>query len=710
MVYDLKAPPALITQGIGGPAGSRFWAFYGDDPVTTVVEPGYISNAKKLGMRDGDVMIYTDQDGGLDYLVIDNINANGSADVLFQQLPLYTAPSTDLTPVSSILDTIVIPVKRSGETDWTLGFQRAANGLRARGGGIMRLAMRSDGGEYLTSAPTIVYSNIKIVADFGVTVRNTAATNSGALFWAASCFYVGTFFGFTSDNSLFELPSVTATGALAEGATSVTIPDASTFAVGGVICLESIERRDTSYPNYACLNTIIAKSGDTLFFKYPLKAAMGSGGNPRVYLVPTDPDDSPMDCVNPHYSGKCFLARNSGIFGLDFSPSDALSAERYSQALHVACYESVFEDCNIEGGVAAVAGNPFSRSTFRNTRIIAQDSPVELAYLTTDSRMEYCDVIAVNPVMDVDAGGFTYAARMGSEGGSDNISIGSRFHYACTGPGALLSQPAVSLVGPRSEIIGGSVNGGLKPSALAVRDRGKADAVSVFGGAGSAISIAGRVSVTDNVIEGSGRTVGSISAISADKNSVIKGNTLGDGTTADHIVKVTSVNGIDFDISGNSGCVRNDEDIFQATLATTASADTTIMEVLYDAIHVDATSRIEITAQGSVGSGQTAGAKGVSLYVLGTTIGPITVPDADYGDFTVEAVVENLSVTAKVARLFLRMQLNTGGVVTKQVIDIISQANAAEDNAIRVIHNNASTGVANYQRRMSKISGKGIAV
>ena len=54
--YDTANPPALIAQGIGGPAGSRIWNLRGVHVTTDADAAGFITNAGDLGMKVGDTL------------------------------------------------------------------------------------------------------------------------------------------------------------------------------------------------------------------------------------------------------------------------------------------------------------------------------------------------------------------------------------------------------------------------------------------------------------------------------------------------------------------------------------------------------------------------------------------------------------------------------------------------------------------------------
>ena len=62
----------------------RTWHFDGTDAVTAVRLNGYITNAKALGMKKGDIIRYVktnDNPVSVQSFIVTAINANGSADL-----------------------------------------------------------------------------------------------------------------------------------------------------------------------------------------------------------------------------------------------------------------------------------------------------------------------------------------------------------------------------------------------------------------------------------------------------------------------------------------------------------------------------------------------------------------------------------------------------------------------------------------------------
>lgn len=85
MAYSTSAPPsALHHAGIANPQGAQHWALSGTDAVTVVRVTGYVSNAKTLGMKKGDIVWYTKTDASpisVQIMIVSAINADGSADL-----------------------------------------------------------------------------------------------------------------------------------------------------------------------------------------------------------------------------------------------------------------------------------------------------------------------------------------------------------------------------------------------------------------------------------------------------------------------------------------------------------------------------------------------------------------------------------------------------------------------------------------------------
>lgn len=98
MAYDPDVPPSLITQGIGGPSGLRWFALTWVDPIADVLEPGYISNAKEIGLRPGDGLIYKDVNRGeWDHydLICLEVDEDGAATIAFPEVPEEAMPYRD---------------------------------------------------------------------------------------------------------------------------------------------------------------------------------------------------------------------------------------------------------------------------------------------------------------------------------------------------------------------------------------------------------------------------------------------------------------------------------------------------------------------------------------------------------------------------------------------------------------------------------------
>ncbi len=84
MAYSITHPPCLQNQGINNASGIKRWTLTGTDPDTTVDNSGYITNARALGMRVGDLVEYfkTDSNPAAVFtFIVTVINADGSADL-----------------------------------------------------------------------------------------------------------------------------------------------------------------------------------------------------------------------------------------------------------------------------------------------------------------------------------------------------------------------------------------------------------------------------------------------------------------------------------------------------------------------------------------------------------------------------------------------------------------------------------------------------
>ena len=59
--YSTSAPPKCITPAVSGD-GPSIWSYDSVDAASVVRVSGYITNAKKLGMKVGDIVYVTDTD------------------------------------------------------------------------------------------------------------------------------------------------------------------------------------------------------------------------------------------------------------------------------------------------------------------------------------------------------------------------------------------------------------------------------------------------------------------------------------------------------------------------------------------------------------------------------------------------------------------------------------------------------------------------
>ncbi|HEX5461886.1 MAG TPA: hypothetical protein VFX20_18120 [Steroidobacteraceae bacterium] len=57
MAYDTTKPPVRMSQGIDS---FTVWAYQSADAAATVKAAGYISNAKDIGMKVGDLVLIAD--------------------------------------------------------------------------------------------------------------------------------------------------------------------------------------------------------------------------------------------------------------------------------------------------------------------------------------------------------------------------------------------------------------------------------------------------------------------------------------------------------------------------------------------------------------------------------------------------------------------------------------------------------------------------
>lgn len=85
MAYSTSAPPQALFSRIGG--GVAYFAYSSVDAVATVRAAGYITNAKDLGMKAGDLVAVVTTTAGAPsaaptLCVVSAIGANGSSTLL----------------------------------------------------------------------------------------------------------------------------------------------------------------------------------------------------------------------------------------------------------------------------------------------------------------------------------------------------------------------------------------------------------------------------------------------------------------------------------------------------------------------------------------------------------------------------------------------------------------------------------------------------
>ncbi len=80
MAYSTSNPPALVSVAPLTGAGQT-WAYRSTDASTIADTTGYITNAKTLGMRVGDIVLVTERNLKITSHVVAMISAAGAADL-----------------------------------------------------------------------------------------------------------------------------------------------------------------------------------------------------------------------------------------------------------------------------------------------------------------------------------------------------------------------------------------------------------------------------------------------------------------------------------------------------------------------------------------------------------------------------------------------------------------------------------------------------
>ena len=76
MAYSTSNPPALIAQQVGG--AGRVWLYKHTDAETAFDDTDYITNARDLGMKTGDVVHVIDSTNGLYTMAQVTVDADGN--------------------------------------------------------------------------------------------------------------------------------------------------------------------------------------------------------------------------------------------------------------------------------------------------------------------------------------------------------------------------------------------------------------------------------------------------------------------------------------------------------------------------------------------------------------------------------------------------------------------------------------------------------
>jgi hypothetical protein len=93
MAYSTSAPPALISQGIGG--GYQNWAYSSTDAGSAVDAANYFTNASSLGMQAGAVVRVLDSDASPLANTLHTVNSVASTGANLTDGVAITATNTD---------------------------------------------------------------------------------------------------------------------------------------------------------------------------------------------------------------------------------------------------------------------------------------------------------------------------------------------------------------------------------------------------------------------------------------------------------------------------------------------------------------------------------------------------------------------------------------------------------------------------------------
>lgn len=99
MAYSTASPPVLIAQGVGSAVGAtgkgRLWFYSNTDATTAVDAAGYITNGYALGMRKGDLVLYSKTDASPISLQLMIVSASTTTSTDLSDGTAVTATNSD---------------------------------------------------------------------------------------------------------------------------------------------------------------------------------------------------------------------------------------------------------------------------------------------------------------------------------------------------------------------------------------------------------------------------------------------------------------------------------------------------------------------------------------------------------------------------------------------------------------------------------------
>jgi hypothetical protein len=243
----------------------------------------------------------------------------------------------------------------NGTADDTASIQAAIDAMYAAGGGVVWFPQTSS--YYKITSPIYLKSKVSLIGIGMPKIKNDAAVGA---FMTGSIFAPGNF-----HPAYWALVTKDA-ATTAEGSNQVTVADASGYAVGDTVFINSTSSHGgTPLPEYMQAAKVISKAGNTLTISHPIEYAS------TCVIAKTD-----QAGVNGRFSKPLFMYADARIENFEIDTWDYWTADS-------ATYNVTFK--NIAGKAKSVVyGNTFCYTTFEDISITFSGKVSELSFGSHD--------------------------------------------------------------------------------------------------------------------------------------------------------------------------------------------------------------------------------------------------------------------------------------------------------------------------------------